>query len=352
MELAEFEYELPGELIAQEPLADRSGSRMLVLFRKEGRWEDRAFREFPSFLTAGDCLVLNDSRVFPARLFGRRAGVRSLPIGKNNPKRREYLSGAVEVFLIRPVSADGREWEALVRPGRKMRLRERIQFDGGLEAEIVGRGEFGERTIRFHGEGDLWETFERIGHVPLPPYIKRPDSAADRERYQTVFAREKGSVAAPTAGLHFTGEILNECRARGADVAYVTLHVGLGTFQPLHAERVEEGKLHRERYSITEENAERVRAARRVMAVGTTSVRTLETAWRSGEMRGETDIFIFPGFQFRATGAMLTNFHLPRTSLLLLVCAFAGTELTLAAYQHAVKSKYRFYSYGDCMLVL
>ena len=204
MDLAAFDYELPGELIAQEPLADRAGARMLVLHRAERRWEDRRFRDFPEFLGPGDCLVLNDSRVFPARLFGRRAGVRALPIGKKNPKRREYLSGEVEVFLLRAVSPDGREWEALVRPGRKMPVGERVEFSDGLVGEVIARGEFGERTVRFHGEGDLFQEFEKIGHVPLPPYIKRPDEPADRERYQTVFAREKGSVAAPTAGLHFT----------------------------------------------------------------------------------------------------------------------------------------------------
>ncbi|HYW46317.1 MAG TPA: tRNA preQ1(34) S-adenosylmethionine ribosyltransferase-isomerase QueA [Bryobacteraceae bacterium] len=352
MDLDAFDYHLPQELIAQQPLADRAGSRMLVVYRSQGRWEDRWFRELPWLVGEGDCLVLNDSRVFPARLLGHRAGVRSLAIGKNNPKRNEHLSGEVEVFLIRPVSADGRDWEALVRPGRKMRLRERIRFAGGLEGEIVGRGEFGERTVRFEGASDLFQEFEKIGHVPLPPYIKRPDEAADRERYQTVYAREKGSVAAPTAGLHFTGGILDECRARGAETAYVTLHVGLGTFQPIRAGQVEQATLHAERYHIPDESAARIRAARRVVAVGTTSVRTIESAWRSGEMRGETDIFIYPGFSFRATGALLTNYHLPRTSLLLLVCAFAGTELTLAAYRHAVEQRYRFYSYGDCMLVL
>ena len=352
MDLAEFDYHLPEALIAQEALADRAGARMLVVYREQGRWEDRAFREFPEFLGAGDCLVLNDSRVFPARLFGRRAGVAALPIGKNNPKRREYLSGQVEVFLLRPVSADGRDWEALVRPGRKMRVGERVSFDGGLEAEIVARGEFGERTVRFHGAGDLFERFEQIGHVPLPPYIKRSDEACDRERYQTVFARERGSVAAPTAGLHFTNEVLNACRARGAEVAYVTLHVGLGTFQPLHAEQVEKAKLHAERYRIPEESAAKIRSARRVVAVGTTSVRTVESAWRDGVMNGETDIFIYPGVPFRRVGAMLTNFHLPKTSLLLLVCAFAGKDLTLAAYRHAVERAYRFYSYGDCMLIV
>jgi S-adenosylmethionine:tRNA ribosyltransferase-isomerase len=352
MNLADFDFHLPEELIAQEALADRAASRMLVLYRQEGRWEDRQFREFPEFLRAGDCLVLNDSRVFPARIFGRRTGVYALPIGRGNPKRHEHLSGEVEVFLLHPVSADGRDWEALVRPGRKLPVGERIHFDEGLEAEIVARGEFGERTLRFSGARDLYAEFEKIGHVPLPPYIKRPDTTADRERYQTVFARERGSVAAPTAGLHFTSQILEACRRQGADIATVTLHVGLGTFQPLHAERVEDAHLHAERYSISDENAARLRAAARRVAVGTTSVRTLETAWRTGELRGETDIFLYPGQVFQAVGAMLTNFHLPRTSLLLLVCAFAGTELTLAAYRHAVEQRYRFYSYGDCMLIV
>ncbi|HEV2445513.1 MAG TPA: tRNA preQ1(34) S-adenosylmethionine ribosyltransferase-isomerase QueA [Candidatus Sulfopaludibacter sp.] len=352
MDLAEFDYHLPEELIAQQALADRAACRMLVLDRAAGQWEDRAFREFPSFLGEGDCLVLNDSRVFPARLFGKRAGVHSLPIGKHNPRLHEYLSGEVEVFLLRPAGADGHDWEALVRPGRKMRVGERIAFEDGLEAEIVARGEFGERTVRFHAEGDLFQHFERIGHVPLPPYIKRPDEAADRERYQTVFARERGSVAAPMAGLHFTPEILEACRARGAQVACVTLHVGLGTFQPLHAEQVERARLHSERYRITPENAAKMRAARRLVAVGTTSVRTIETALRTGQPDGETDIFIYPGYEFQGVGAMLTNFHLPKTSLLLLVCAFAGKDLTLAAYRHAVEQRYRFYSYGDCMLIV
>lgn len=352
MDLAEFDYHLPEELIAQEPLADRAAARMLVVYRQQGRWEDRQFRDFPSFLGPGDCVVLNDSRVFPARLYGHREGVRSLPIGKHNPKRQEYLSGQVEVFLLRAASAGGRDWEALVRPGRKMRVGERIRFDGGLEAEIVARGPFGERTIRFDGTGDLFDQFERIGHVPLPPYIKRPDRTSDRERYQTVFAREKGSAAAPTAGLHFTGEILDQSRARGAEIAWVTLHVGLGTFQPLRPEQVQQGRLHAEWYRITEENQARIRAAQRVVAVGTTSVRTVESAWRAGVMSGETDIFIAPGFEFRRVGAMLTNFHLPGTSLLLLVAAFAGKDLALAAYQHAVAESYRFYSYGDCMLIV
>jgi len=355
MDLSAFDYHLPEELIAQEPLADRAASRMLVVHRAKGRWEDRRFCDLPEFMGPGDCLVLNDSRVFPARLFGYRAGVHSLPIGKGNPKRHEYLSGEVEVLLLRPAAGGGRDWSALVRPGRKMRVGERIQFDERLAGEILARGEFGERTIRFEGEGDLFEEFERIGHIPLPPYIKRADRPGDRERYQTVFAREKGSVAAPTAGLHFTPSILDACRARGAETAWVTLHVGLGTFQPLHAAQIEQGRLHEESYAIAAADAARMRAARRLIAVGTTSVRTIESALAAGGLearRGETDLFIYPGFEFRGTGAMLTNFHLPSTSLLLLVCAFAGTELALAAYRHAVESRYRFYSYGDCMLIL
>jgi S-adenosylmethionine:tRNA ribosyltransferase-isomerase len=355
MDLAAFDYHLPAELIAQEPLADRAGSRMLVVYRSEQRFEDRTFREFPSFLGPGDCLVLNDSRVFPARLLGHRAGVRSLPIGKHNPKRREYLGGEAEVLLVRALNTQHTEWEALVHPGRKMRVGERIQFGDHLEAEITGRGEFGERKIRFLTDSDPFPELEKLGHVPLPPYIRRSDRPEDRERYQTVFAREPGSVAAPTAGLHFTAEILEACRARGADIAYVTLHVGLGTFQPLRTEVVEQGRLHSERYSISEEAAAKMRAARRLVMAGTTSVRTLETALARGRLEGhagETDIFIYPGFPFLGTGALLTNFHLPRTSLLLLVCAFAGRELTLAAYRHAVEERYRFYSYGDCMLIL
>jgi len=352
MELSDFDYRLPEESIAQVPLDNRAASRMLVLYRNEQRWEDRMFRELPEFLEAGDCLVLNDSKVFPSRLYGYRAGVHALLVGKGNPKRRENLSGKVEVLLLRPVSADAKEWQALVRPGRKMRTGERIWFDGALEAEITSRGEFGERTLRFLTESDVYEAVERIGHVPLPPYIKRADTPADRERYQTVFAREKGSVAAPTAGLHFTPEVLERCRATGAGIAYVTLHVGLGTFQPIHSEQIEQARLHAESFSITEENAARMDAARRLVAVGTTSVRTIESAARTGARRGETDLFIYPGFRFERTGAMLTNFHLPRTSLLLLVSAFAGRELVLGAYRHAVEKAYRFYSYGDCMLIL
>ena len=355
MDLSAFDYHLPEELIAQEPLADRAASRMLVLYRNEQRWEDRAFRDFPSFLAPGDCIVVNDSRVFPARLFGRRAGVHALPVGKRNPKRHQHLSSEVEVLLLRPLNANHSEWDALVHPGRKLRSGERIRFGDGLEGEIVARGEFGERTIRFDTSDDPFPLFEKLGHVPLPPYIKRCDHPEDRERYQTVFARASGSAAAPTAGLHFTPEILEACCARGATIAYVTLHVGLGTFQPLRAAQVEAARLHSEHYEISAGEAAKMRRARRLVMVGTTSVRTMETALACGALeakQGETDIFIYPGFEFRGTGALLTNFHLPRSSLLLLVCAFAGTDLTLAAYCHAVAERYRFYSYGDCMLIV
>ena len=263
--------------------------------------------------------------------------------------------GSVEVFLTRPVSDDNRTWEALVRPGRKMRTGERIRFGDAVTAEILSRGEFGERTLRFDCDGDIYDVLNRIGHVPLPPYIHRADQAADRERYQTVFASATGSVAAPTAGLHFTPAMLERCRDAGAEIAYVTLHVGLGTFQPLHTEVVEEAKLHSERYELSAADASRIRSARRRIAVGTTSARTLETVARGGEIRaahGETDIFIYPGYQFRAVDALLTNFHLPKSSLLLLVSAFAGRDLILAAYRHAVEQRYRFFSYGDCMLLV
>ncbi len=355
MLLSDFDYHLPEERIAQRPLEDRAASRMLVLYRSDERWEDRLFREFPEFLRPGDCLVLNDSKVFPSRLYGRRAGVRALPVGKKNPARKEHLTGTVEVFLLRPQGGDPKLWQALVHPGRKMHLGERVRFDGGLEAEVVARGSYGERTLRFDYGGDLIAKFGEIGHVPLPPYIKRPDEPLDRERYQTVFASHPGSVAAPTAGLHFTPEILDRSRAAGAEVAYVTLHVGLGTFQPIRAEQVEAHQIHSEFFEITEENARKMREAARLIAVGTTSVRTVESAVRRGGLTassGETDIYIYPGFEFRATGAMLTNFHLPKSSLLLLVCALAGKDFVLAAYRHAVESGYRFYSYGDCMLIL
>ncbi len=302
------------------------------------------FREFPSFLNPGDCLVLNDSKVIPSRLIGRRAGVHSLPVGKNNPKRWQNLSGEVEVLLVQPVTDDAKTWTALVHPGRKMRVGERLLF-GDVEAEIIARGEYGERTVRFHLGGDIYEFLEKIGHVPLPPYIKRADTPEDRERYQTVFARRSGSIAAPTAGLHFTPEILEASRQAGAEIAYVTLHVGLGTFQPVRGE-----SLHSERFDIAEESAQKIRLSNRVICAGTTSVRAVESMFLG--KTGETDLFIRPSFHFQRTNALLTNFHLPQSSLLMLVCAFAERAFVLSAYQHAVEAGYRFYSYGDCMLIV
>jgi S-adenosylmethionine:tRNA ribosyltransferase-isomerase len=330
--LSDFDYHLPEKSIAQEPLADRAASRMLVVDRASGAWEDRAFRDFPSYLKPGDCVVINDSRVFPSRLYGRR----------------EHGTGRVEVLLVKQASSDGLTWEALVHPGKKMRTGERIVVSDDLSIEILGRGEFGERAVKLYPRGDLFDALERAGHVPLPPYIRRPDTPADRDRYQTVFARERGSAAAPTAGLHFTPEILDAVRRAGAEIARVTLHVGLGTFQPLHTEILEDVKLHSESFTVPRETVRAMDASTRVVAVGTTSVRAIE----SDSANSETDLFISPGFAFRRTGALLTNFHLPKSSLLVLVSAFGGRELTLAAYRHAVEQEYRFFSYGDCMLIL
>jgi S-adenosylmethionine:tRNA ribosyltransferase-isomerase len=330
--VSDFDYHLPDDLIAQEPLPDRAGSRMLIIHRTTGQWEDRMFRDFPSYLKPGDCLILNDSRVLPSRLFGRR----------------EHGTGKVEIFLTKPIFSDGLTWEALVHPGRKMRTGEHVVISDDLTAEVLGRAEFGERTVRLHPVGDLLTILERVGHVPLPPYIRRPDTLADRERYQTVFAREPGSAAAPTAGLHFTPEILADCRAAGVSIAHVTLHVGLGTFQPLRTENLDEVHLHQESFVVPRETIQAMVQAQRVVAVGTTAMRAIE----SDPAASETDLFIQPGFQFRRTGAMLTNFHLPKSSLLVLVCAFAGRELALEAYRYAVSQKYRFYSYGDCMLMI
>jgi S-adenosylmethionine:tRNA ribosyltransferase-isomerase len=336
MRLSDFDYSLPEELIAQEPLEDRDGARMLVLHRAERRFEDRQFREFPSFVRKGDCIVLNDSRVLPSRLLGHRS----------------ETGGGIEILLIEPVSADAREWRALVRPGRRMQVGQVVRFDERFCAEVVDRGERGERVVRFTGDEDVYAAIDRLGQMPLPPYIKRTAGTADRERYQTVFARERGSVAAPTAGLHFTGRVLSRSLHAGADLARVTLHVGLGTFQPIDREDFENHELHYERYSVSREAWAAVKAADRVLAVGTTSVRTLESAAGYGKRSGLTNLFIYPGYRFRRTGAMLTNFHLPKSSLLMLVCAFAGTEFALAAYRHAVDERYRFFSYGDCMLIL
>jgi len=338
-QLSDFYYELPDELIAQEPLADRAASRMLVLSRAQESFHDDAFVNFARYLKPGDCLVLNNTKVFPARLHGRR----------NDPS-----GGQIEVFLVRALNGSETEWQALVRPAKRVRPGEKILFGEDLEAEILAAGEFGERTIRLISRQPIAGLLERLGQTPLPPYIHRSPSAADRERYQTVFAKQRGSVAAPTAGLHFTTEIFDRCRAAGAEIAYITLHVGLGTFAPLRKSDVAEVRLHEEYFEIASAEADKMRAAQRLVCVGTTSVRTVETAMLRGGLRamsGQTNLFIHPGFHFRATGAMLTNFHLPQSSLLMLVSAFAGRDFVLRAYKHAVAGRYRFYSYGDCMLI-
>jgi S-adenosylmethionine:tRNA ribosyltransferase-isomerase len=364
--ISDFHFHLPDELIAQDPLAARDGSRMLHLQRTSGHYSDRLFRDLPALLRPGDLVVFNNTRVFHARLYGRRLGVHAQPVSPHNPAAGEFLHGRIEVLLTRQLSTQPNDWECLVRPGRKIGVGERLFFGehDELQAEVLARAEFGERRIRFHpvfqSEDDFFAALDRIGHVPLPPYISRPDSSHDRERYQTVYARQRGSVAAPTAGLHFTPETLDRIRQRGVETTDITLHVGLGTFQPVHVECVEDHKLHSEPYSISAAAASAInqalRASRRVIAVGTTTVRTLEHAIRLGAGTipagaSAADLFIYPGFEFKAVNAMLTNFHLPQSTLLMLVSAFGGRENVLHAYNHAVSEHYRFYSYGDCMFI-
>jgi S-adenosylmethionine:tRNA ribosyltransferase-isomerase len=364
----EFDYDLPQELIAQQPPAERGASRMLVMNRATGDFRDDLFSSIGEHLRPGDLLVLNDSRVIPARLYAQRTLVRD----------REKPSGRIEVMLTEP--AGHNRWRALVRPARKVSVGERLVFpapDGAiaLEAEVVERGPFGERLLEFaplrDSTGDFFAVLDQIGHIPLPPYIHRDDADTDRERYQTVFADQRGSVAAPTAGLHFTPAILEQLSSKGIELARVTLHVGLGTFAPLRVDRVDQVRLHRERYNIGPAAAEAInnarRERRRIVAVGTTVVRTLEAAALAAGNNpiqphsAATGIFISPGFDFRVVGALLTNFHLPQSSLLMLVSAFSGPRETspdctglarvLAAYRHAVQSRYRFFSYGDCMFI-
>jgi S-adenosylmethionine:tRNA ribosyltransferase-isomerase len=366
--VSDFDYHLPDELIARQPLADRASSRMLHLDRATEMLEDRAFREFPDLLRPDDLLVFNNTKVLPARLYGHRSGARAQRLSEDNPAAKEFLRGKVEVLLTRQLSTSPVVWEALVHPGRKLGIGERIYFGGEadgksheLAAEIVDRGTFGERHLRFDPVDDFFGVLNRIGHIPLPPYIDRPDTPEDREQYQTVYAKPLGSVAAPTAGLHFTNHTLERIRQRGIELTELTLHVGLGTFQPVREEVVEEHKLHKEWFEISPAAAARIQGARdagrRIVAVGTTTVRTLEYAVRQNPerrivaQRGEADIFIYPGFEFKVVGAMLTNFHLPKSTLLMLVSAFTGRESVLRAYEHAVREKYRFYSYGDCMFV-
>jgi len=341
MRVDDFDFHLPPDRIALRPASPRDSARLLVV-HADGTLSHKYVRDLPSLLHGGDALVVNDTRVFAARLKGTRTA-----------RAPGAANAGIEVTLYKRTAPDS--FLALARGARKLKRGDAIRFGETLTAGVVARGDGGEVALRFFFQGSALDSeIARLGEMPLPPYIagKRKPDARDRDDYQTIFAREPCSAAAPTAGLHFTPEVLDRCRAAGADIASVTLHVGLGTFQPLHQRHVEEVKLHSEHYRISPEAAAQIDRARRVVAVGTTAVRTIETAARTGQSEGETSLFLYPGAGFRKTGAMLTNFHLPGTSLLLLVCAFAGTDLTLAAYRHAVEARYRFYSYGDCMLVV
>jgi S-adenosylmethionine:tRNA ribosyltransferase-isomerase len=352
MHISEFDYELPEELIAQHPLGRRDASRMLVLNRAGRSWRDGSFSEFASEMREGDCVVVNNTRVFPARLEGRR----------------EPTGGRVELLLVRRrEDLEGETWEALARPARRLDAGARLTFGGGrLRASVLHATEDGaRRVVRFESEGDFAALLEEFGRMPLPPYIKREGSDLasrdeDRERYQTVYAASPGAIAAPTAGLHFTPEVFERLRERGARVVELTLHVGYGTFAPVRAEDLSSHSVAPESFEISPAAAEELNEARargrRIVAVGTTTVRALESSadgrGRVRAGRGETGLTITPGYNFRSADAMLTNFHLPRSSLLVLVSAFAGRELALAAYRHAVAARYRFYSYGDCMLIV
>ena len=344
MQISDFDYELPVELIAQAPLEARDASRMLVLDRREQKWADSSFKEFPRHLRPNDVVVVNNSRVIPARLLGQREGT----------------GGHVEIFLVREIESG--IWEALVRPGSRLKKGSRASFgEGKLIAEMLDEPGAELRRVRFHCEGSFDDTLAEIGSTPLPPYIKRPGgvSTTDRERYQTVYSKHRGAIAAPTAGLHFTPEILAQI-AEIASIVEITLHVGYGTFEPVRVDDVDEHSVSGERFEISASAAEKINEARarggRVIVVGTTTMRALESAANEhGQVdagSGVASLTIKPGYRFRIADALLTNFHLPQSSLLILVSAFAGREYILRAYQHAVSQRYRFYSYGDCMLML
>ena len=341
MKKQDFFYELPEDRIAQEPVEPRDHSRMLVLDRKTGTFEDRHFYDVLDYLREGDCLVLNDSRVLPARLYGEKCGT----------------GAAVELLLLHPKGGD--RWEALAGPGRRAKPGDRLRFgEGLLEAEVIEVLEGGNRLIQFDFQGNFYAVLEQVGQMPLPHYIKT--QLQDKERYQTVYAREPGSAAAPTAGLHFTPALLDRIRAKGVDIAFVTLHVGLGTFRPVKADDITDHKMHAEHYELSQETADRLNRTRerggRVIAVGTTSCRTLEsvglTNGRVEPGEGWTSIFIYPGYTFRILDGLITNFHLPESTLIMLVSAFAGYEHTMHAYDVAVQQRYRFFSFGDAMLIV
>ncbi|PYV36513.1 MAG: tRNA preQ1(34) S-adenosylmethionine ribosyltransferase-isomerase QueA [Acidobacteria bacterium] len=357
MRLSEFDYDLPQERIALHPLQERDQSRLMRVERATAEISHHVFSNLDELLRPTDLLVLNNTRVFPARLLGQRGGLTSESFEKEGrPKAK------IEVLLLRPLGND--VWEVLVKPGRKMRVGERVYFAGGrLEAEVLERSQLGMRKVRFYYSGDFDEIIDQSGHVPLPPYIHRPDEPQDKQRYQTIFAKKRGAVAAPTAGLHFTRSVFDRLSEKGIPWCEITLHLGLGTFQPVHSEQIEEHRMEKESFEISTEAAEAINFAKskggRIIAVGTTVARSLESAalivQHSGDIsavRGETDLFIYPGFQFRLVDGLLTNFHLPRSTLLMLVSAFAGRDLILQAYRRAIEGNYRFYSYGDCMLIL
>ncbi len=335
----DFDFYLPPEQIAQHPLEDRSASRMLALDKNSGEYKDDMFVNIKNYLRPGDCLVLNDTRVIPARLYGKK----------------ENTGGAIEFLLLKRLGTD--EWEVILRPGRKALPGARFEFGGGrLRAEILEVLEDGSRRVRFEYEGVFENVLDELGEMPLPPYIT--EKLEDKERYQTVYSVNRGSAAAPTAGLHFTEKLLDEIRAMGVKTAFVTLHVGLGTFRPVKVDNVEEHRMHSEFYSVSAKTADMVNSAReaggRVICVGTTSCRTLESAAKDGKLvpgSGNTDIFIYPGYKFKLTDCLITNFHLPKSTLIMLVSALAGREAVLKAYRHAVEEKYRFFSFGDCMFI-
>ncbi|NLW02169.1 MAG: tRNA preQ1(34) S-adenosylmethionine ribosyltransferase-isomerase QueA [Clostridiaceae bacterium] len=340
MKLRDFWYPLPSELIAQHPAERRDQSRLIVLSRKNKSMVHRTFRDIHEYLGKGDCLVINNTRVIPARLLGEKEGT----------------GGSIEFVLLKRLEPD--VWEVILKPGRRARVGSRFVFgDGRLKTEILKIVEQGNRIVRFHYEGVFEEVLDQVGIVPLPPYITA--DLKDKERYQTIYSRVNGSAAAPTAGLHFTGELMDLLKAKGVEVAEVTLHVGLGTFRPVKTENIEEHHMHKEFYSIPEQACETINRARkrhnRVIAVGTTSVRVLETAAddqglvRPGQ--GETDIFIYPGYRFKVIDALITNFHLPESTLIMLVCAFAGRDFIIEAYKEAIEQRYRFFSFGDAMFI-
>ena len=341
MKTSDFYYDLPEELIAQDPLEDRSSSRLLILDKETGKTEHHIFKEIIDYLNPGDCLVINDTKVIPARLIGEKVGT----------------GAKIEVLLLKRKEKD--VWETLVKPGKKMKVGAQVSFGGGLlTGEVIDVVEEGNRLIKFHYEGIFEEVLDQLGEMPLPPYITH--QLKDRNRYNTVYAKNEGSAAAPTAGLHFTPELLDAIQKKGVDIARVTLHVGLGTFRPVKVEDVTEHHMHSEFYQVDEEAAEKINRAKdgagRVICVGTTSCRTIESAAdETGHLKpcsGWTEIFIYPGYKFKMLDCLITNFHLPESTLIMLVSALAGKEHVMAAYEEAVKERYRFFSFGDAMLIL